>query len=193
MIAAGVLQEVRDGGDRQDEHQVSRWTDDASACSRPFESCPLANAHTLRTAPRCISGSVEAACSLGLADGIVDLVETGTTMRAAGLEEVRRRCRPPRRAAAALHAAPLPPSTPRQPLHATAVPRRVTNATSPGGDGAQDAVRPGSQPAHAAHRAHRDCSPPHCRCAACPRTRFEDACSITGFCGSCIAFLHVRS
>jgi len=36
----------------------------------------------------CISGSVEAACGLGLADGIVDLVETGTTMRAAGLEEV---------------------------------------------------------------------------------------------------------
>jgi len=35
-----------------------------------------------------ISGSVEAACGLGLADAIVDLVETGTTMRAAGLEEV---------------------------------------------------------------------------------------------------------
>jgi len=35
-----------------------------------------------------ISGSVEAACGLGLADGIVDLVETGTTMRAAGLCEV---------------------------------------------------------------------------------------------------------
>jgi len=37
---------------------------------------------------KCISGSVEAAIGLGLADGIVDLVETGTTMRAAGLEEV---------------------------------------------------------------------------------------------------------
>ena len=35
-----------------------------------------------------ISGSVEAACGLGLADAVVDLVETGTTMRAAGLEEV---------------------------------------------------------------------------------------------------------
>jgi len=31
---------------------------------------------------------VEAACGLGLADGIVDLVETGTTMQAAGLEIV---------------------------------------------------------------------------------------------------------
>lgn len=35
-----------------------------------------------------LSGSVEAACGLGLADAVVDLVETGTTMRAAGLEEV---------------------------------------------------------------------------------------------------------
>lgn len=33
-----------------------------------------------------VSGSVEAACGLGLADAVVDLVETGTTMRAAGLE-----------------------------------------------------------------------------------------------------------
>ena len=32
-----------------------------------------------------LSGSVEAACGLGLADAVVDLVETGTTMRAAGL------------------------------------------------------------------------------------------------------------
>merc|ERR1712050_399534 len=40
------------------------------------------------TSIKCISGSVEAACGLGLADGIVDLVETGTTMRAAGLAEV---------------------------------------------------------------------------------------------------------
>ena len=29
---------------------------------------------------------MEVACCLGLADGVVDLVETGTTMRAAGLE-----------------------------------------------------------------------------------------------------------
>jgi ATP phosphoribosyltransferase len=40
------------------------------------------------TSIKCISGSVEAACGLGLADAVVDLVETGTTMRAAGLEEV---------------------------------------------------------------------------------------------------------
>lgn len=35
-----------------------------------------------------VSGSVEAACCLGLADAVVDLVETGETMRAAGLEVV---------------------------------------------------------------------------------------------------------
>eukprot|EP00123_Amoebidium_parasiticum_P008044 comp18542_c0_seq1/m.19986 comp18542_c0_seq1/g.19986 ORF comp18542_c0_seq1/g.19986 comp18542_c0_seq1/m.19986 type:complete len:299 (-) comp18542_c0_seq1:603-1499(-) len=35
-----------------------------------------------------VSGSVEAACALGLADAIVDLVETGDTMRAAGLDVV---------------------------------------------------------------------------------------------------------
>jgi len=35
-----------------------------------------------------VSGSVEVACALGLADAIVDLVETGDTMRAAGLEEI---------------------------------------------------------------------------------------------------------
>jgi len=41
-----------------------------------------------KTRFKTIGGSVEAACGLGLADAIVDLVETGTTMRAAGLEEV---------------------------------------------------------------------------------------------------------
>ncbi|GKY96971.1 hypothetical protein MPSEU_000656000 [Mayamaea pseudoterrestris] len=40
------------------------------------------------TSVKFVSGSVEAACSLGLADAVVDLVETGTTMKAAGLEIV---------------------------------------------------------------------------------------------------------
>jgi len=38
-----------------------------------------------RTKIEYVGGSVEAACALGLADGIVDLVESGETMRAAGL------------------------------------------------------------------------------------------------------------
>merc|ERR1711884_550068 len=49
---------------------------------------PLDEKKGVTTKIKFISGSVEAACSLGLADGIVDLVETGTTMRAAGLEIV---------------------------------------------------------------------------------------------------------
>nr|CCA17253.1 unnamed protein product [Albugo laibachii Nc14] len=43
-------------------------------------------ADTKPTKIRYVSGSVEAACTLGLADAIVDLIETGTTMKAAGLE-----------------------------------------------------------------------------------------------------------
>jgi len=35
-----------------------------------------------------VGGSVEAACALGLADGIVDLVDSGDTMRAAGLHAI---------------------------------------------------------------------------------------------------------
>ncbi|PHH77800.1 hypothetical protein CDD80_181 [Ophiocordyceps camponoti-rufipedis] len=42
----------------------------------------------LRTKIVELSGSVEAACALGVADGIVDLVESGETMRAAGLKAV---------------------------------------------------------------------------------------------------------
>lgn len=41
-----------------------------------------------KTTIRTVSGSVEAACGLGLADAVVDLVETGTTMKAAGLEKI---------------------------------------------------------------------------------------------------------
>jgi ATP phosphoribosyltransferase len=35
----------------------------------------------VETKIRFVSGSVEAACGLGLADAVVDLVETGTTMK----------------------------------------------------------------------------------------------------------------
>jgi ATP phosphoribosyltransferase len=46
------------------------------------------SAATGETKIKFVSGSVEAACGLGLADAVVDLVETGTTMRAAGLDIV---------------------------------------------------------------------------------------------------------
>jgi ATP phosphoribosyltransferase len=42
----------------------------------------------LRTKIKFVGGSVEAACALGVADGIVDLVESGETMRAAGLKAI---------------------------------------------------------------------------------------------------------
>jgi len=43
---------------------------------------------TGRTIIKDVSGSVEAACSLGLADAVVDPIDTGITMHAAGLEIV---------------------------------------------------------------------------------------------------------
>ncbi|KAI9710414.1 MAG: hypothetical protein M1812_007450 [Candelaria pacifica] len=39
----------------------------------------------LKTKIKYVGGSVEAACALGVADGVVDLVESGETMKAAGL------------------------------------------------------------------------------------------------------------
>lgn len=42
----------------------------------------------LKTTIKYVGGSVEAACALGVADGIVDLVESGETMRAAGLKAI---------------------------------------------------------------------------------------------------------
>ncbi|PVH95719.1 ATP phosphoribosyltransferas-like protein [Periconia macrospinosa] len=42
----------------------------------------------LKTKIKYVGGSVEAACALGVADGIVDLVESGETMRAAGLTAI---------------------------------------------------------------------------------------------------------
>jgi ATP phosphoribosyltransferase len=42
----------------------------------------------LKTKIKYVGGSVEAACALGVADGIVDLVESGETMRAAGLKPI---------------------------------------------------------------------------------------------------------
>jgi len=41
---------------------------------------------------RFVSGSVEAACGLGLADAVVDLVETGTTMRVCTMKEKELLC-----------------------------------------------------------------------------------------------------
>ncbi|RVD81050.1 uncharacterized protein DFL_008928 [Arthrobotrys flagrans] len=42
----------------------------------------------MKTTMKYVGGSVEAACALGVADGIVDLVESGETMKAAGLTAI---------------------------------------------------------------------------------------------------------
>ncbi|CAO3591160.1 unnamed protein product [Absidia cylindrospora] len=49
---------------------------------------PLDAQHGKKTTINYVSGSVEAACALGLANGIIDLVESGETMRAAGLHDI---------------------------------------------------------------------------------------------------------
>ncbi|KAI7905043.1 uncharacterized protein BX663DRAFT_430759 [Cokeromyces recurvatus] len=49
---------------------------------------PIDKAKGTKTTINYVSGSVEAACALGLADGIIDLVESGETMRAAGLHDI---------------------------------------------------------------------------------------------------------
>jgi len=54
------------------------------ATKRYFDSIDPEHKTVIET----LSGSVEVACALGLADAVVDLVETGETMRAAGLEEL---------------------------------------------------------------------------------------------------------
>ena len=51
----------------------------------PLDEAASASGTATTTDIRVLSGSVEAACGLGLADAVVDLVETGTTMKAAGL------------------------------------------------------------------------------------------------------------
>ncbi|KAI8632103.1 hypothetical protein F5Y19DRAFT_386005 [Xylariaceae sp. FL1651] len=58
-----------------------------SAKEQP-DNQPVKFTSKLRTKIIELSGSVEAACALGVADGIVDLVESGETMKAAGLKPI---------------------------------------------------------------------------------------------------------
>lgn len=52
----------------------------ACECMNPPRPIYLANGFICLEI-KYVSGSVEAACGLGLADAVVDLVETGTTMK----------------------------------------------------------------------------------------------------------------
>ncbi|KAK6462046.1 ATP phosphoribosyltransferase (ATP-PRTase) (ATP-PRT) [Scheffersomyces coipomensis] len=48
----------------------------------------ITDTEDLKTQIRYVGGSVEASCALGVADAIVDLVESGETMKAAGLKPI---------------------------------------------------------------------------------------------------------
>lgn len=61
---------------------------EAKANTEEGSSGELTTKRKLKTKIVELSGSVEAACALGVADGIVDLVESGETMRAAGLKAI---------------------------------------------------------------------------------------------------------
>jgi len=67
---------------------VTSFPNVASRFFAPLDAAASASGPKAATQIKFVSGSVEAACSLGLADAVVDLVETGTTMRAAGLTEL---------------------------------------------------------------------------------------------------------
>lgn len=53
-----------------------------------FNDLAAQNKSSEKTSIRYVGGSVEASCALGVADAIVDLVESGETMKAAGLEAI---------------------------------------------------------------------------------------------------------
>ncbi|CBQ71296.1 probable ATP phosphoribosyltransferase [Sporisorium reilianum SRZ2] len=61
---------------------------DATVTAQRRAAGTLGADEVLKTQIEYVGGSVEAACALGLADGIVDLVESGETMRACGLTNI---------------------------------------------------------------------------------------------------------
>ena len=66
---------------------VTSFTNVTKKFFAPLDAAAAASGESKSaTSIKYLSGSVEAACGLGLADAVVDLVETGTTMRAAGLD-----------------------------------------------------------------------------------------------------------
>ncbi|GAB7337653.1 hypothetical protein MBLNU457_g2948t1 [Dothideomycetes sp. NU457] len=92
--------QVPEKGDITDPKQligknvVTSFTNLTEAYFRNFEAEESSTATNgdskakLRTNIKYVGGSVEAACALGVADGIVDLVESGETMKAAGLKAI---------------------------------------------------------------------------------------------------------
>lgn len=74
-----------------DEQVNEKRRQEASAAGAAAASSSSSSSSTLqplKTQIEYVGGSVEAACALGVADGIVDLVESGETMRACGLHAI---------------------------------------------------------------------------------------------------------
>ncbi|GAA89674.1 DNA mismatch repair protein Msh3, partial [Aspergillus luchuensis IFO 4308] len=67
---------------------VTSFTALTEAFFAKLEGKSDADKSELSTKIKYVGGSVEAACALGVADGIVDLVESGETMKAAGLKAI---------------------------------------------------------------------------------------------------------
>jgi ATP phosphoribosyltransferase len=75
-VQAPVTSKIKDAEDLAGKRIVTSFPD----ISRKFFD-PMDAKKGVQTSVKFVSGSVEAACSLGLADAVVDLVETGTTMK----------------------------------------------------------------------------------------------------------------
>jgi ATP phosphoribosyltransferase len=75
-VQAPVEDQITDVSTLAGGRIVTSYPDLTKEFFKPFD-----DAKGVQTNVRFVGGSVEAACGLGLADAVVDLVETGTTMR----------------------------------------------------------------------------------------------------------------
>ncbi|EKV10797.1 hypothetical protein PDIG_48990 [Penicillium digitatum PHI26] len=78
--------ELKEAKDLVGRNVVTSFTALTEAFFRNLEGAEAGQ--KLSTKIKYVGGSVEAACALGVADGIVDLVESGETMKAAGLKAI---------------------------------------------------------------------------------------------------------
>ncbi|KAJ5558305.1 hypothetical protein N7535_008518 [Penicillium sp. DV-2018c] len=78
--------ELKEAKDLVGRNVVTSFTALTEAFFRKLEGVEAGQ--KLSTKIKYVGGSVEAACALGVADGIVDLVESGETMKAAGLKAI---------------------------------------------------------------------------------------------------------
>jgi ATP phosphoribosyltransferase len=75
-VQAPIIDQIKNVGDLAGKRIVTSFPDLTAAYFKDIDA-----RKGTTTKVKFVSGSVEAACGLGLADAVVDLVETGTTMR----------------------------------------------------------------------------------------------------------------